>query len=152
MARNRVVRELKHRRATQGRMCPLEEQDGLPDPDTSSLQESVGMDGGMGDRAERAVRTARFVLREEDEVTRMMVSARCASPPRTFSEISATTGVSSSALRMRMTRFTRRVRSVLPPDVDQGCPGNPFGKESCAPGGRTPDENLEVPSCSLKVR
>ncbi|MEQ9105599.1 MAG: sigma factor [Rhodothermales bacterium] len=103
MARNRVIRELRRRRAEQGVLFPM-------DPSADAVTDASD---AFDDQAERVVRTARRLLREEDTITRMMVAARCASPSRSFSEISQVTGVSSSALRMRMSRFTRRVRSAV---------------------------------------
>lgn len=106
VARNQLLRVLKHRRRT----CNLD--DGLyPAEELWASQEE---DGRLSDGDSLVLAIAQAVLLEEDDATRKMVTHRCASPARTFKEISQMTGVASSALRMRMSRYTARVRSALP--------------------------------------
>lgn len=106
VARNRVIRELRNRRRAcnlNDDVCPVEE-----------LWECQEEDGPLSDADTLVLVTAQAILLKEDDATRKMIHYRCASPSRTFNEISQITGVASSALRMRMSRYAARVRSALP--------------------------------------
>lgn len=148
MARNRVIRELKRRRMDPSIGIPDYLRDGpaLADvPDT----DQDGDDDALSDNDHRLLAVAQDLLLGEDETTRVMVASRCSVPESTFHEISQQTGVSSSALRMRMTRFRKRVQSALPSDVaneDRSAhPENPAGRVVVH---RTKTRK----SCLLKVR
>lgn len=104
MCRHRLIRFLKRKRAMVQRMVADERIPDLADPDHA-------VESGLGDLEQRQLALIRSHMRETDTLTRQVIQLRC-DTDLTFGEIATLLQCRPATIRMRVTRFARRVRAT----------------------------------------
>lgn len=103
MCRHRLIRFLKRKRALSQRVVADVRIPAMADPGPSS-------EAGLEDLELRQLALIRHHLRETDTLTRQIIQLRC-DTDLTFCEIAALVHCRPATIRMRVSRFARRVRT-----------------------------------------
>lgn len=111
MLKNNLRRHLTRARIRHGRETLVAHTDLIRRFEAKALHNS-GHVSEPGDREWLKQRVIGRVIKTADETTRQLVQYRCHDPVLTYREIARRTGTSEAALRMRMARFYRTVRTV----------------------------------------
>ena len=110
MFRNNLVRYLSRKRARRSKECLGEDQ--LPDGqfgDVAGEPRTVGSDG-LSDRDSFRLAYVRQMLKEADPMTKAVWSYRLADEPLGYRQIGEILSMDEAALRMRVARFSKRIR------------------------------------------